>query len=258
MPRGTSRHTGVLTPPRPAPRVLLYYPIHDLWAEYLPVAQPLKLQSQSPRAQRIVNSFMQLGQLLQRSQIPFTLIDHEHLAAAKVRPDGKLAIHDQRYTAVILPEGTELPPPAADIAERFRSRGGRVVLDAPVPGKQSGPSVIEQLERPCRISPASERVVLGQFLRDGRRILLLANVSREPYSGHVVTGGVSGTWQAMDPATGKIQPSEPDRAGRLRLELAARQAVLLVHSGSIAELGAVYFGISKHPTLPVSLVMFGK
>ncbi len=228
------RLNAVLKPARPAPQVLLYYPIHDLWAEYRPVAEPLKLQSQSPRAQRIVNSFMQLGQLLQRSQVPFTLIDHEHLAAAKVGPDGKLAIHDQRYTAIILPEDTELPPPAANVVERFRQQGGRVVLHAAVPGKQSGPSVIEQLDSPCRILPASEHVVLGQFLRDGRRILLLANVSREPYHGHLTTGGGSGTWQAMDPATGKIQPAESDEAGRVRLEIAARRAILLVHSGSIA------------------------
>jgi len=103
------RLNAVLEPARPDPQVLLYYPISDLWAEYRPVAEPLKLGSQSPRAQRIVRSFMQLGQFLQRSQVPFGLIDHEHLAAAKVRPDGKLAIHEQRYSAVILPEGTELP-----------------------------------------------------------------------------------------------------------------------------------------------------
>jgi hypothetical protein len=113
------RLNAVLKPARPDPEVLLYYPIYDLWAEYRPVAEPLRLPSQSPRAQRIVKSFMQLGQWLQQNQVPFTLIDHEHLAGAKVGPDGKLAIHDQRYTALILPEETELPPPAAEVAEQF-------------------------------------------------------------------------------------------------------------------------------------------
>jgi hypothetical protein len=223
------RLNAVLKPARPAPQVLLYYPIYDLWAEYRPMAEPLKLQSQSPRVQRIVKSFMQLGQLLQRSQIPFTLVDHEHLAAAGVRPDGKLAIRNRRYKAVILPEGAELPPRAAKVVERFRQRGGRVVVDSAAPGRQTGPSPVEQLEPPCRISPASEHVVLGQFLRDGRRILLLANVSREPYRGQLATGA-SGAWQVMEPATGKIGPAEADRHGRIRLELAARQAVLLVQT----------------------------
>lgn len=223
------RLDAVLKPARPDPEVLLYYPIYDLWAEYRPVAGPLKLDSQSPRAQRIVNSFMQLGQLLQRSQVPFTLIDHEHLAAATVEADGKLAIHEQRYAAVILPEGAELPPPAAEVAQRFRRGGGRVVVNAALRGEPSGPPLIETLQGACRISPASPHVVLGRFVREGRRVLLLGNVSPGPYSGHLTTGDW-GTWQVMDPATGKIQSTPTDRAGRVRLELAARQAVLMVES----------------------------
>jgi len=87
--------------------------------------------------------------------------------------------------------------------------------------------LIERLDPPYRISPASEHVALGHFLREGRRILLLANVSRGPYRGRLETGG-SGPWQMMDPATGKIRPAAADPAGRLRVELAGRQAILLV------------------------------
>jgi hypothetical protein len=220
---------AVLKPARPDPRVLLYYPIYDLWAEYRPVAEPLSLQSQSPRARQIVRSFMELGQLLHGSQIPFTLIDHEHLAAAKVEPDGRLAIHDQRYAALILPEGTELPPAAAAVAERFGQCGGRIVGATLPSGKWSGSSLIEVLRPPCRISPASDQVVLGQFLREGRRVLLLVNVSREPYRGRLATDP-SGDWQAMDPGTGRIEPAGTDDASGVRLELAARQAILLVQS----------------------------
>lgn len=222
------RINAVLKPAQPVPQVLLYYPVYDLWAEYRPVAEPLRLKSQSPRAQRIVNSFKRLGQWLQRSQIPFTLIDHECLSAAEARPDGELAIHDHRYAAIILPEGTELPPPAAKVVEQFRRHGGRVVPGPPASEKQSGPSLIEILKPPSRISPASERVVMGRFLRDGRRILLLANVSREPYRGKLTTGA-PGPWQLMDPATGKIQPAEADQLGRIRLELAPRRAILLAN-----------------------------
>jgi hypothetical protein len=224
------RLNAVLKPARPDPQVLLYYPIYDLWAEYRPVAGPLSLQSQPPRVQQIVRSFMELGQLLHGSQIPFTLIDHEGLAAAKVQPDGKLAIRDQCYTALILPEATELPPPAAEVAGEFARHGGRMVMGPRAPGAQSERLLFESLAPACRILPASGQIVLGQFLRDGRRILLLVNVSREPYRG-LLAVDAPGTWQVMDPATGKVQPAETDEAGRVRLGLlAARQAILLVQS----------------------------
>ena len=57
------RLNAVLKPATLAPQVLLYYPIYDLWAEYLPVAEPLQLRSQSQRAQQIVNSFTRLGRI---------------------------------------------------------------------------------------------------------------------------------------------------------------------------------------------------
>jgi len=78
-----------------------------------------------------------------------------------------------------------------------------------------------------RISPASPYVVLGQFARQGRRILLVVNVGREAYQGHL-TADAATTWQLMDPASGTIQPVTADGAGNIRLSLAPRQAILLV------------------------------
>jgi hypothetical protein len=223
------RLNAVLKPARPDPQVLVYYPIYDLWAEYRPVAEPLSLQSQSSRARQIVRSFMELGQLLQGSQIPFTLIDHEGLAAAKVQPDGKLAIHEQRYAALVLPEAAELPPAAAEVAGEFARRGGRMITAPGTAGAQRERLLIESLAPSCRILPASGQIMLGRFVRDGRRILLLANVSREPYDGRLAVDA-PGPWQTMDPATGKTRPAETDERGRVRLGLASRQAVILVQS----------------------------
>jgi hypothetical protein len=222
------RLNGILEPARLDPKVLLYYPIHDLWEEYLPVAEPLKLESQSPRAQRIVSSFMRLGRLLQRNQIPFALVDHEHLASAEVRQDGTLAIKDQPFEAVLLPQDAQLPPPAAGVLGEFRGAGGRVVVDEP-----SKPLTAEMLlgalKPPYRITPSSERIALGQFVRDGRQILLAVNVGREAYAGHLESD-TPGTWHMADPATGAIQTAAQDEAGRVELSLGARQAVVLVQS----------------------------
>lgn len=223
------RLNAVLKPARPSPQVLLYYPIYDLWAEYLPVAPPLKLDSQSPRARRIVASFMRTGRTLQRNQIPFSLIDHEHLAATTVQDDGTLAIQDQRYTTLILPEDTELPPPAEAVVRTFRGQGGRVIVDR----SDAQRLLLEQLQPEYRISPSSDRIALGQFLRDGHRILLVANVGRQEFNGYL-TGQTSGQWQAMDPATGAIRPCEKDDAGRVPVALCGRQAVLFVQTSGIS------------------------
>jgi hypothetical protein len=219
------RLNAVLKAARPSPQVLLYYPIYDLWAEYLPVAPPLKLDSQSPQAKRIVASFMRMGRMLQRSQIPFSLIDHEHLAATTVQDDGTLAIHGQCYTTLILPEDTDLPPPAEDVVRTFRGRGGRLVVDR----SDAQQLPIEQLQPGYRISPPTEKIALGQFLRDGHRILLVVNVGSHDFDGHL-TGQTSGQWQAMDPATGTIRPCEKDEAGQIPLALTGRQAILLVQT----------------------------
>ncbi|MHB1037763.1 MAG: hypothetical protein ACYC35_25250 [Pirellulales bacterium] len=221
------RLNAVLKPARQSPEVLLYYPIYDLWAEYRPVAEPLQVQSQSPRAQRIVGSFMKLGETLQRRQIPFAVVDHEYLAAMVARPGGKLAIKDHEFTALVLPEDVELPPAAAKTVDEFRRQGGRVVADA---GRRLfAQSPVEKLQPPRRLSPASERVAMGRFLRDGREILLVANVAKAPYQGSL-SGEVAGTWQIMDPATGEIHPVETDPTGGVRVSLAARQAILLVRN----------------------------
>jgi hypothetical protein len=220
------RLNAILKPARLDSKVLLYYPIYDLWAEYLPVAEPLRVELQPPRAQRIIGSFMQLGQTLQRSQIPFTLIDHEGLASAKNKADGKLAIGEHVFEAILLPDEVELEPKSAAVVNQFRQQGGRV-LSGPWDAKQaSGAALIEQLRPSCRIAPSVPTIALGQFTRDGRSIVLVANVGREHYEGDFLADK-SGAWQLLDPADGAVHPAE-NQEGRMRLSLAPRQAVLVV------------------------------
>ena len=219
------RLNAVLKPARPEPQVLLYYPIYDLWAEYLPVAPSLKLDSQSPRAKQIVASFMRAGRTLQRNQIPFSLIDHEHLAEATVESDGTLVIGGQRYKTLVLPEDAELPPSAEAVAGEFRRRGGRVIVDR----SQAQQSLVEQLQPEVRISPSSDKIALGQFRRDGHQILLMVNVGRNDYDGQL-TGQTAGSWQSMDPASGDVRPFDKDASGRIPLALSGRQAILLVQT----------------------------
>ena len=123
------RLNALLKPARRASEVLLYYPIHDLWSEYLPVAEPLKLESQSPRAQQLVQSFMKLGQYLQRNQIPFTVVDHEQLANIAARADGSVRPGEGQYATVILPQSVELPASLERLIKGWQAQGGVVLRD---------------------------------------------------------------------------------------------------------------------------------
>jgi hypothetical protein len=220
------RLNAVLKPARPAPEVLLYYPVADLWSEYRPVAEPLHLESQTPRAQRLVCSFLRLGRALSRSQIPFAVADHDFLSAATVGADGRLSIKDCVFRTVVIPEGAEAPAPAARVLDEFRRMGGRVLTDGPDAAKLAVTALADTFLAAPRIEPASDRVVLGRFQRDGWHILFLANVGRAPYDGRL-TVEAGGTWYALDPGTGAIEPAQAAGPGALRLALAPRQAVLL-------------------------------
>ena len=207
--------------------VLLYYPINDLWAEYLPVAEPLQLGSQSPRAQKIVHSFNGIGQMMQRAQIPFVLADHEHLAAARVVEGGRLDIRGRRFTSLILPSDIQLPPAAGEVVERFKRKGGRVISDGAATGPLSAVALAEAIRPAFSVMPASEKVVLGSFVRERRRILLLLNVDTRVYQGKLATGA-SGNWQVLDPASGIIRPAEKLDSTDVQLVLEPNQAVLFV------------------------------
>ncbi|MHC4400903.1 MAG: hypothetical protein ACYTG0_14600, partial [Planctomycetota bacterium] len=208
--------------------VLLYYPIYDLWAEYLPVAEPLKVNSQSPQAQRLVGSFMRLGQLLQRSQIPFTLIDHEYLASAEVDESGRVEIGGQAYRAILLPAGTELPQEAADVVANFTQHGGTVLTDGPAGETLDRTALLGSLQAAIRLDPPLEQITMGRFTREGRAILLTVNVGKTPYEGRLATG-MPGSWMVLNPADSSQTLVESDSDGQLPLALAARETAILVH-----------------------------
>jgi hypothetical protein len=204
------RLNALLRDARPSPTALLYYPICDLWAEYLPVAGPLTVESQSPRLQRIMKSFMSQGQQLLVAQAPFALADHEVLAGAEVR-EGRMWIKGRSFNALVLPEGVELPEPAARIVEQFKSAGGRVASEG-LKGQ---------------LQPPSDRIVLGRFTRDGRDISLLVNVGTQAYSGRLAVE-TPGAWWSADPANGRIEHAVLKDAGQIAVSLLGRASVLLI------------------------------
>jgi hypothetical protein len=224
--RYVGRLNAMLKPAQPTPEVLLYYPICDLWAEYRPVVGALNLASQSPAMRQIVDSFGRLGSLLQHAQIPFLLIDHDMLAGAKIE-SGKLVIGGRCYSALVLPEGVELPPPAEKVVETFRATSGRVLADGKH-GKLDSAALLDVIKPAHRISPASPQITMGQFQRAGRTILLVVNTGPSPYTGTLSMALGHRACPIMDPDTGAVESVAADPEGRVPLKLNGRQSVLIV------------------------------
>ena len=207
------------------PKVLLYYPIYDLWAEYKPVAETLTLQSQSKKARQIVSSFLQLGQNMVCHQISFALADHEVLFAANVHK-GRLCVKEQQFAALVLPSGVELPKMVAENVSRFEAEGGLVFKDG---GSGSGVDFnkLSAVYPTGTLTSQNDRVVIGRFVRDGRNIVCAVNVGDKPYAGAVAVN--DGTrWVVADPASGQLELAGTEQDGAITVSLPSRGVLLLV------------------------------
>jgi hypothetical protein len=158
------------------------------------------------------------------------LIDHESLAQAQVEPKGSFSIGRQHYDSLVLPSGVELPNPAAANVRSFSEAGGCVLRDGDE--MESSKALLDALQPAAQIRPASERIVLGRFRRDGRDVLVTANVGAEAYQG-ALSHTMRGDWLALDPASGKVEPAGVDQNGDISLDLEPRQTRLLVSAPSI-------------------------
>ena len=84
------RLNALLKPARRATEVLLYYPIYDLWAEYLPVAEPLKLESQSPAHSRSGGSLCSWANISSATRFPSPSSTTNSWRTLRTRADGSV------------------------------------------------------------------------------------------------------------------------------------------------------------------------
>jgi hypothetical protein len=212
------RLNALLREARPAPRVLLYYPIVDAWAEYKPVAEKLTAESQAPRLCRVVDSFMDLGQRMTRGQASFVLADHEVLAGARIE-DNVLCVGEQRFTTVVLPAGATLPSGAAGALECFAARGGCVLRERV--DKKIDAALVGTAYENGRLNESADRLVIGRFIRQGREMIVLVNVGGTPCE-RVMSAENAAKWVVADPATGKIEAVRREGRDRIVVSLGPR------------------------------------
>ncbi|MBN2312424.1 MAG: hypothetical protein JXM79_00755 [Sedimentisphaerales bacterium] len=219
------RLNAFLREAKPAPAVLLYYPIYDLWAEYLPVAEKLTLETQSEKTRQIVESFLKLGRQMLRRQISFALVDHELLAQAEMR-DKSIWIGGRRFEALVLPAFVELPASTASVVERFKAIGGKVLFDKPS-GQEMDYDSLSRIYENGRLAKFNDRIVVGRFTRNGRDILVVVNVATESYAGDISVGHDK-RWLVAYPDNGKIESIKTENSNKIALSLPPRGVVLLI------------------------------
>lgn len=219
------RLNALLREAKPTVSAALYYPIHDLWEEYRPIAQPISLDAQSPRMRQIIGSFGELGRQMITAQVSFILVDHEWLAGAELKGDS-LVIGSQSVRALVMPENAALPPTAAGTVERFAKADGLVMQ----PGVAQWPVQIDRLRglyHDGQLEPASPQVVVGRFERQGRSILLLVNVANEAYTG-IARLESSPVWWLANPNSGEIVAADEVKPGKYRVSLPPQGSIFLV------------------------------
>jgi len=213
------RMNSILREAIPVRPVLLYYPIDDLQEEYLPMAEPLRLEGQTPKMKSIIESFDRLGQLLTGNQIPFVLADDRLL---------ETVVGDSAYHTLLIPRETKLSASTEKLLEQFTARGGKVLKDQksqPIDAATLKHEIVTNHSMP-NIQPTNDFVTLGSFTRENRRIHLLVNGNDKEYSG--VFHLPQGTWTILDPSTGKITQSSSENA--LPLKLTPHQTLLFMES----------------------------
>jgi hypothetical protein len=215
------RLNALLREARPAPRVLLYYPIDYVWTEYKPVAGKLTAQSQSPRLRRIADSFMDLGRRMTRRQIPFALAEYGVLGDARVE-GSQLRIGDHRFRAVVLPAETQAP---LAVVRHFEMEGGCVLREKA--GEKLDLSPLDSLNAGVRLNKPAERLVAGRFTRDGRELILIVNIGTEALDRMLLVSDAA-KWVVADPATGETGPARVEGPDEIALALPPKAARVFI------------------------------
>jgi hypothetical protein len=178
--------------------------------------------------QQIQKSFLELGKQMVRRQIYFAVVDHELLAGAEVHNAG-LLIGGQRFNALVLPTGVDLPKPVTKKVERFEEAGGQV-FRAKAPQAEVDFTKLAVIYESGAMSVKSDRIIVGRFTRDSRDILLVVNVGAKPYVG-AVTAKNAAEWIVAEPTSGKLEEAKVVEAGQISITLPPRGSVLLIGPG---------------------------
>lgn len=218
-------------------RVAVFYPEAAMWDSYTPSTE-MRAIDRSEATQKLEKAFVRSSWALLHQQVDFDYIDAKLLCDATIQ-DGKLCWQDRAYRAVVFPcarvleeavmekllvlarsgitilfceelpqksrETGEISPIAAELQAMVDS-GEMLLADA----DSFATLLTDKLSMHCRtITLDAENPMLLSHCRiteDGLRIVYIANMANEPYTGEL---HIEGTYTNTDQAnafTGEITP----------------------------------------------------
>jgi alpha-L-rhamnosidase len=133
-----SRTSELLTGGRHVAKVAVLWPIHAMFASYLP-------QSHTAQSRAIEGGLNVLTDLLLRLHHDFDYLDEEVLARAEIE-GGRLRVADEDYELIVVPPMAHLRAPTLDALERFAAAGGRVLGVLMAPSAAFGPAGMEDVQ----------------------------------------------------------------------------------------------------------------
>jgi hypothetical protein len=221
------RVNSLLKEANPIRKTLLYYPIYDLQREFIPVAEKISWRTQNQLVATLETSFRQLGTNLLKSQIPFVLADYLYLEKAVVTGNKTIRLGDAEFTSLVFPKGVTLPEKVSKLVEQAKLAGVNVVFTEEYKETPS-PEELQKLTRNQPVlSPEGTKIIYGEFLRDGQRILMIVNTGDEAYSG-AINFPEGHNYVKLDPQTGIISESKKAGNHSASVSLAGLQTKLFV------------------------------
>ena len=238
--RYTARSGYLLRQGKRDSRAAVFYPEAAMWASYTPsVAQRAIDHSEPTRA--LDRAFAKCAWELLHRQVDFDYIDRDLLVRGEIR-DGMLCFGDRAYSAVILPCARVLETDAMARLIALENAGVTVIFcgDAPAVCRESGEATAESAAIADRIAAGKMHIcpidgigalydtVLDDSIRttrvssvggtyapmllshcrvteDGVRIVYIANMDIEPYTGTLSVYGTYREAAEADAFTGEIR-----------------------------------------------------
>jgi len=151
-----SRMGYVLTGGRHVCKIAMFYPIHSIWANFVP-------QQACAISRVIEDDFVWFTDRLLRIHADFDYVDESVFAESEIR-NGKIIIRDEAYEMLILPPMTHIKKATLDKLEAFAAQGGKFLTSCLLPYKTvDGPveNLHARVEKLFGVHPAALR---QQFL----------------------------------------------------------------------------------------------
>ena len=230
---------------QPAASVALYYPVAMFQAEYRPSKQfwPALLPAYEARQAAMDHT----ENALRAAGISFTLVHPEAVAQSDVSK-GAMQIGCGAYRYLVMPQMEFLPLAVLDKIHAFEAGGGSVLWvdtkpqlgesagdDAAVVAGLAAAKVMHPADLAAnipspypatfdlRFGPASERLGVARFLRNGQAVYLLVNQTDQPLQASAQSA-VTAKVRVFDPVTGNIR----EAALPTDLEIGAFASILIV------------------------------